>query len=82
MADTGPLADGREPKVCPDCLTLCSYDGWDHVHPDGLGIGSCERGQIVNGVRAIADQPGEWIGDTDPDAIVRMIAKRIEEGDL
>jgi DNA-binding CsgD family transcriptional regulator len=40
------VTDGREPRICPDCLTLCSYDGWDHVHPDGLGIGSCERGQI------------------------------------
>ena len=37
--------DGREPRVCPACQTLCVYDGWDHVHPDGFGIGSCWKGQ-------------------------------------
>jgi hypothetical protein len=34
--------DDREPKACPRCGELCVYDGWDHVHRSGLGIGSCE----------------------------------------
>ena len=34
-------ADGRNPQVCPRCGNWCVYDGWDHVHGNGLGIGSC-----------------------------------------
>lgn len=33
--------DGREPQSCPRCGEMCAYDGWDHVHTTGLGIGSC-----------------------------------------
>lgn len=33
--------DPREPKPCPRCGAICTYDGWDHVHPTGIGIGSC-----------------------------------------
>jgi len=33
--------DDREPRPCPRCGEVCTYDGWDHVHPNGLGIGSC-----------------------------------------
>src|SRR5262245_37900495 len=36
-----PPVDGREPKPCPRCGEVCTYDGWDHVHANGLGIGSC-----------------------------------------
>ncbi len=39
---TGDVArDDREPKTCPRCGQVCTYDGWDHVHPNGIGIGSC-----------------------------------------
>lgn len=40
-ADTETLRDDRNPKVCPKCKQWCVFDGWDHVHGDGLGIGSC-----------------------------------------
>lgn len=33
--------DEREDQTCPRCGEVCSYDGWDHVHRNGLGIGSC-----------------------------------------
>lgn len=33
--------DDRNPKVCPRCGNWCVYDGWDHVHGSGVGIGSC-----------------------------------------
>lgn len=36
------LHDDREAKTCPRCGQICTYDGWDHVHPDGVGIGSCQ----------------------------------------
>lgn len=43
-------ADARNPKPCPKCGEVCKYDGWGHVHVNGLGIGSCvfppaEKGQ-------------------------------------
>lgn len=33
--------DQREPRPCPRCGVTCTYDGWGHVHPNGVGIGSC-----------------------------------------
>lgn len=33
--------DGRADRACPECGEVCRYDGWDLVHRDGLGIGSC-----------------------------------------
>ena len=36
--------DEREPKQCPRCLNWCIYDGWQHTHAHGLGIGSCRDG--------------------------------------
>ncbi len=35
------IPDDRDPKPCPRCGVVCTYDGWDHVHPNGVGIGSC-----------------------------------------
>lgn len=32
-------ADERDPKTCPRCGHWCVYDGWGHVHGNGLGIG-------------------------------------------
>jgi hypothetical protein len=29
----------RAPRRCPRCGVICRYDGWDHVHPNGLGLG-------------------------------------------
>lgn len=36
-----PPVDDRDPKPCPRCGEVCTYDGWGHVHANGVGIGSC-----------------------------------------
>jgi hypothetical protein len=38
-------ADPRDPQQCPDCGEVCRYDGWDHVHANGLGMRSCHLRQ-------------------------------------
>jgi hypothetical protein len=40
-------ADPRLPRTCPRCGELCVYDGWDHVHRSGLGIGSCDSPEEI-----------------------------------
>lgn len=46
-----PVRDERDPKTCPRCGHWCVYDGWGHVHGNGLGIGSCaaESGRPASG---------------------------------
>lgn len=38
----GHQTDPRDDLPCPKCGEICRYDGWDHVHRSGLGIGSCQ----------------------------------------
>jgi hypothetical protein len=35
--------DPRQPRTCPRCGQWCVHDGWDHVHGNGIGIGSCKE---------------------------------------
>jgi hypothetical protein len=51
-------ADEREPKACPRCGQMCHYDGWDHVHPNGIGIGSCSTEPTTAPIR-MPDPGGE-----------------------
>lgn len=64
--DTTP-ADDREPKQCPRCMNWCIYDGWQHTHAHGLGIGSCEPSWTEAQIRAAhrelwksRNNVGEW----------------------
>lgn len=43
------IPDGRNPKQCPKCRNWCLYDGWDHTHANGIGIGSCKAGGSSDG---------------------------------
>jgi hypothetical protein len=36
-----PAENDRGPQTCPKCGESCKYDGWGHVHANGVGIGSC-----------------------------------------
>lgn len=51
------MADDRDPKPCPKCGQVCVYDGWDHVHANGIGIGSC--GGLVAGMSMAINTTGE-----------------------
>lgn len=53
--------DDREPKPCPVCGERCVYDGWDHVHPNGIGIGSCAAvAARPAGQDEVLRRPDEW----------------------
>lgn len=75
------IRDEREPTRCPRCGVLCTYDGWDHVHPSGIGIGSCQacleasipQEWVDKAVQAYLYEQG-WSGTVDkPERNVRAI---------
>jgi hypothetical protein len=39
--EIGDECNCRAVRRCWRCGEACGYDGWDHVHDSGLGIGSC-----------------------------------------
>lgn len=47
-------SDQREPTSCPRCGQTCTYDGWAHVHANGVGIGSCPAEQGAGDLAQIA----------------------------
>lgn len=57
----------RADRPCPKCGETCHYDGWDHVHGNGRGIGSC-MGDLSK-VRTERDRGGMgerkvvWVGN-------------------
>jgi hypothetical protein len=72
------VPDPREPKTCPRCGVTCTHDGWGHVHPNGIGIGSCA---VPDPFR---DQLAQVMHDTEPrgwtyiaDALLPLIEARV-----
>lgn len=54
---------------------MCHYDGWDHVHKNGLGIGSCRQKCSVHGAEIIWE-PG---GDDKPTIHGRWYCPKCQE---
>lgn len=75
--------DGREPKACPLCGETCTYDGWDHVHRSGLGIGSCRPAAPAAGAD-LREQIAEAVqlALINPDATYQEIADELLAGPL
>ena len=49
-------------KLCPRCGEKCHYDGWDHVHRSGLGVGSCGEDEPPAEVQEPLDpEDRDWV---------------------
>jgi hypothetical protein len=81
-------ARDEELKAVLDALTL--IPGTTAIYPKSVAltvlnavrplIGRNVRTQAAAEIRKRADEDGQWIGPTDPDSILRMAARIVEEG--